>query len=81
MISSVTQSVMDVARDRVIVSGALATLTLFTLIGLKEFVFSGRGKGEQANRVVNIFIFPLLIVLSFLIYVVIGDYVEYLSKW
>lgn len=81
MISSVTQAVMDVARDKIMVTGALATLTLFALIGLKEFILGSGGKGEQANRVVNIFIFPFLTVLSFLIYVVIRDYVEYLSKW
>ncbi len=81
MISSVTQAVMNVAMDRVMVSGALATLMLFALIGLKEFILNSSSKGEQANRVVNIFIFPLLTVLSFLIYVVIKDYVEYLSKW
>ncbi len=81
MISSVTQSVMNVAMQGITVSGALATLTLFVLIGLKEFVLSNRGEGDRAGRTVNIFIFSLLTVLSFLIYVTIRDYVEYLYTW
>jgi len=75
MISSLTRTV----TDDIMASGAVATLLLFSLVGLKEFVF--KAEEDMTARIINIFIYPLLIVLSFLIYVVVKDYVEFLATW